>query len=122
MPAQGHPSLRKRRSAKEIIHDIPRALATQMPARPARSSGRRSGTAIQTVEAMPTSYEAMIALPDRLITKRELCQMVPYTPQHVLRLEKKGKFPRRIQVGPNRVAWLLSEVEAWISDRVAERN
>ncbi|MFZ1105907.1 MAG: AlpA family phage regulatory protein [Hyphomicrobiaceae bacterium] len=39
-----------------------------------------------------------------------------------MRLEKKGKFPRRIQVGPNRVAWLLSEVEAWISDRVAERN
>jgi prophage regulatory protein len=64
----------------------------------------------------------MIALPDRLITKRELCQIVPYTPQHVLRLEKKGKFPRRIQVGPNRVAWLLSEVEAWVSDRVAERN
>jgi prophage regulatory protein len=63
-----------------------------------------------------------IAPSDRLITKRELCKMVPYTPQHILRLEKRGKFPRRIQVGPNRVAWLLSEVEAWISDRVAERN
>jgi prophage regulatory protein len=59
---------------------------------------------------------------DRLITKRELCQLVPYTPQHILRLEKRGKFPRRIQVGPNRVAWLLSEVEAWISERVAARN
>jgi prophage regulatory protein len=32
--------------------------------------------------------------------------MVPYTPQHILRLEKEGKFPRRVQVGPNRVAWL----------------
>ena len=48
--------------------------------------------------------------------------MVPYTPQHILRLEKRGKFPRRIHVGPNRVAWLLSEVQAWISARIAERN
>lgn len=30
MPPQCHSSLRKRRSAKEIIHDIARALATQM--------------------------------------------------------------------------------------------
>lgn len=63
-----------------------------------------------------------IAPSDRLITKRELCHIVPYTPQHILRLEKRGRFPRRIQVGPNRVAWLLSEVEAWISDRAAERT
>jgi prophage regulatory protein len=52
--------------------------------------------------------------PNRLITKRELCQMVPYTPQHILRLEKEGKFPRRVQVGSNRVAWLESEL-AWPS-------
>jgi prophage regulatory protein len=60
--------------------------------------------------------------PERLITKRELGQMVPYTPQHILRLEKQGKFPRRIQVGANRVGWLLSEVHAWIAARVAERD
>jgi prophage regulatory protein len=60
--------------------------------------------------------------PGRLITKRELCQVVPYTPQHILRLEKEGKFPRRVQVGPNRVAWLESEVEAWVAARVAERD
>jgi len=64
----------------------------------------------------------MASRPNRLITKRELCQMVPYTPQHILRLEKEGKFPRRVQVGPNRVAWLESEVEAWVAARVAERD
>ena len=60
--------------------------------------------------------------PARLITKVELRQLVPYTPQHILRLEKRGRFPRRIQVGPNRVGWLLSEVESWIAARVAERD
>lgn len=58
----------------------------------------------------------------RLITKAELRSMVPYTPQHILRLEKRGLFPRRIQVGSNRVAWLLAEVEDWIAKRVAERD
>lgn len=58
----------------------------------------------------------------RLITRAELLIIVPYTPQHILRLEKRGLFPRRIQVGPNRVAWLLSEIEEWIAARVLERD
>lgn len=58
----------------------------------------------------------------RLITKSELIAIVPYTPQHILRLEKRGLFPRRIQVGPNRVAWLLSEIEEWVAARVFERD
>lgn len=55
-------------------------------------------------------------------TRAELGQIVPYTGQHILRLEKTGKFPRRIKVGPNRVAWLLTEVEAWVAARVVERD
>jgi prophage regulatory protein len=58
----------------------------------------------------------------RLITRRELRTIIPYTPQHIMRLEKKGLFPRRIQVGANRVAWLQSEVEQWIAKRVRERD
>lgn len=58
----------------------------------------------------------------RLITRSELLAIVPYTPQHILRLEKRGLFPRRIQVGPNRVAWLLSEIEEWVAARVFERD
>lgn len=58
----------------------------------------------------------------RLITRAELRSIVPYTPQHILRLEKRGLFPRRVQVGANRVAWLLAEVEEWIAARAAERE
>ena len=57
----------------------------------------------------------------KLITKKQLHDMVPYTPQHILRLEKMGKFPKRVRVGENRVAWLLTEVERWIAVRVAQR-
>ena len=58
----------------------------------------------------------------RLITKSELRKIVPYTPQHILRLEKQGVFPRRVRLGANRVAWLLSEIEEWVAARVAERD
>ena len=49
----------------------------------------------------------------QVITRRELRRMVPYTPQHILRLEKKGKFPARITFGERRVGWLSHEVLAW---------
>ena len=61
------------------------------------------------------------ANPTRLITRHELRMMIPFTPQHILRLEKKGRFPRRIRLGENRVAWLLTEIEAWIAERKAAR-
>ena len=54
----------------------------------------------------------------RIISKKELKRIVPFTPQHILRLEKQGKFPKRIQVGERRVGWLLSDVETWIASRM----
>ena len=60
----------------------------------------------------------------RLVSKKELRTVcgIPYTPQHIARLEAAGKFPKRVQLGLNRVAWLLSEVDAWISERVMVRD
>lgn len=72
--------------------------------------------------ASPSGSSLPSAQSLRLITRSELLAIVPYTPQHILRLEKRGLFPRRIQVGPNRVAWLLSEIEEWVEKRVVERN
>ena len=56
------------------------------------------------------------ALP-RVISKKELLKLVPYTPQHILRLEKQGKFPKRIRIGARRVGWWLHEVLAWLDLR-----
>lgn len=58
----------------------------------------------------------------RIVTKRELCQIVPYSPQHIGRLEKRKKFPERIEIGPGRVGWLLSEVEAWLMEQRQTRG
>lgn len=57
----------------------------------------------------------------RYIDSRELYALIPYTPQHILRLEKKGMFPLRIKMGPNKVVWLRSEIEQWLEERQQAR-
>jgi prophage regulatory protein len=34
----------------------------------------------------------------------------------------EDRFPKPVRLGPNSVAWLAGEVEAWIKARVAERD
>ena len=49
-------------------------------------------------------------------------EIVPYSASHIWRLERLGLFPRRIRLGGNRVAWLQSEVNGWVEDKLAARN
>jgi len=58
----------------------------------------------------------------RMISKRQLKELVLYSPQHVARLEKAGKFPMRVQIGPNRVGWVESEILDWLQKRLDERE
>ena len=53
----------------------------------------------------------------RIIGKKELLKLVPYSAQHILRLEKKKLFPQRISVGARRVGWYLDEILAWMTSR-----
>lgn len=61
---------------------------------------------------------------NRLVSKKELKTVcgIPYTPQHIARLEAAGAFPLRVKLGQNRVAWVLAEVDQWIQRRMSERR
>ena len=56
-----------------------------------------------------------------MLNKRELKEMVLYSPQHIARLEKAGKFPKRVLLGPNRVGWVEAEVKDWLQRRMDDR-
>jgi prophage regulatory protein len=60
----------------------------------------------------------------KLVSKKELKSLfgVPYSFQHIARLELAGHFPKRIQLGQCRVAWIANEVQAWVDERVANRD
>jgi prophage regulatory protein len=38
---------------------------------------------------------------------------INYTPVHLLRMERAGKFPKHIMLGENRSAWIEAEIDAW---------
>jgi Predicted transcriptional regulator len=58
----------------------------------------------------------------RVIRFKELKERVGYSRMHIDRLEKNGKFPRRIRLGENSVAWVESEVDDWISAKMNGRS
>ena len=58
----------------------------------------------------------------RILSKPQLKELVLYSPQHVARLEKAGLFPKRVQLGPNRVGWVEAEVLDWLQIRMEGRE
>jgi prophage regulatory protein len=47
---------------------------------------------------------------------------ITFTRVHLARLERADKFPKRVALGENSVAWLESEIDTYIADRVAARG
>lgn len=62
----------------------------------------------------------------RLLDKKALkAKGVPFSNPHLLALEARGLFPRRLylgETGKGRVMWVESEVDDWMRTRIAERD
>ena len=59
---------------------------------------------------------------ERILSKKQLLEFIPYTSQHIARLEKEGKFPKRVQLGPNRVGWFESDILNWMKALKTRRD
>lgn len=57
----------------------------------------------------------------RIIRKPELIAMLGLSDPTIWRMEKAGRFPKRLRLGGNSCGWLQSEVDAWIQAKAAER-
>jgi prophage regulatory protein len=60
----------------------------------------------------------------KLVTFDELRETysIPLGRRQIDRLEKAGKFPKRVPIGERRVAWVASEIEAYVEQRIANRS
>jgi predicted DNA-binding transcriptional regulator AlpA len=56
----------------------------------------------------------------RLYLRSELKKRIPWSNTYLLELEKDGRFPRRIYLGPKTPAWPADPVDAFIEVRAAE--
>ena len=69
------------------------------------------------------SYPEDIAM--RFLSWKQLKDLVPYTRQHIGRLETQGRFPKRVRLGNGprgRVAWIEEEVLDWCGRCVHRRD
>lgn len=73
----------------------------------------------RTLDPMTSNIEENFM---RIVSKHQLKEMVLYSPQHIARLEKANKFPKRVQLGPNRVGWVEAEVLEWLQEKLANRE
>jgi len=54
---------------------------------------------------------------DKILRKPDVIPTVGLSDATVWRLERAGKFPKRIQLGGNSVGWLESEIIAWLEKK-----
>lgn len=59
---------------------------------------------------------------ERVLRKKELLTMLGLSDPTVYRLERAGKFPKRLRLGGQACGWLQSEVEGWLAEKAAARN
>lgn len=63
----------------------------------------------------------------RMLQFRDLADRkgIGYSRTHIDRLEAAGQFPKRVKLGEGRyaaVAWVEDEVDAFLRERIAERD
>ncbi len=57
-----------------------------------------------------------------LISELKAQKGVPYSRGHLYRLINAGEFPKPIQCGGQRVAFVESEIDAWIASKITARD
>lgn len=53
---------------------------------------------------------------DRFIRLQDLTELTGLSEATLRRKEKAGRFPARVRLGPNAVAWRESEVAVWMRE------
>lgn len=58
----------------------------------------------------------------RLIRRKEVQDKTGLSPSSIYAMMKQGKFPLCLNLSERRVAWIESDVDNWISERIAQHQ
>ena len=58
---------------------------------------------------------------ERLLRLREVCHRTGLSRSAVYRGIAAGEFPKQVRLSRYTVAWVESEVDQWVADRIAKR-
>ena len=51
----------------------------------------------------------------------DVCRITGLCRSAIYQLESEQRFPQRVNIGPRAVAWVASEVQEWLKQRMASR-
>jgi predicted DNA-binding transcriptional regulator AlpA len=57
--------------------------------------------------------------PRRMMSEKQILDLLPIARSTLQMWEKQGDFPKAVMIGPNRKAWYADEVAAWQNNRKA---
>ena len=55
---------------------------------------------------------------EKFLRLAEVQRRVPYSRSSIYQLASQGKFPKPVSLGARAVAWLESDIDAWIDSRI----
>jgi predicted DNA-binding transcriptional regulator AlpA len=62
--------------------------------------------------------------PTRLISYKQLSSTrgITFSRRHLARLEAERKFPTRVALGEKRIGWVMTEIDEWLAQKLANRK
>ena len=58
----------------------------------------------------------------RLIRRKEVQEKTGLGASSIYAMMKQGKFPKAVNISERRVAWIESDVDLWIAERIASHK
>lgn len=89
-------------------HNVLRILRHDVPERAKQAKAPLKETTMSTATLTPATH---------VLSQRIVLGRVPVSRTTLWRMEREGRFPKRIKLSANRVGWIAEEVEQWIQSR-----
>ncbi|MBZ0164885.1 MAG: AlpA family phage regulatory protein [Notoacmeibacter sp.] len=68
------------------------------------------------------NHQEIVRSENRFISIKEACRITSISRTKLWQLCRDGQFPRPVTVVGSRKAFVLSEINAWLEERIAERD
>ena len=101
------------------LRSIPTSPAATRPARMTGQDEARALAGRPITPAQPeVQQDAPRATPIRMLRLSQVAAITGLSKTKIYQLQIQGDFPMRVQLSPRRVAWVESEVQAWLAARI----
>lgn len=93
------------------------ALESLAPKLAALESAIRMALESGQGKTQPMTGGRAVAIEPAVISRKQVMRLTGLSETTLWRLEDRGDFPARVQLGARRIGWRVSDVDAWLESR-----